>query len=66
MFDNFLKWRKANNVDLIHEVEFPEIEEVRKIFPHAYHNTDKQGRPLYIESLSNLKYTDMLKENEES
>jgi len=46
----YLKWRKDNNIDSITDNPmFPSREMIRTIIPYAYHNTDKEGRPLYIE-----------------
>ena len=49
MFDNFLKWRKDNDVDNIAKMDISPIKRVEPIFPHNYYCTDKQGRPVYIE-----------------
>ncbi|PVF93530.1 hypothetical protein CPB86DRAFT_808941 [Serendipita vermifera] len=51
------KWRKDNEVDEI--VKHPEAldeekKELNKLYPQYYHKTDKDGRPIYIESLSKL------------
>lgn len=62
MFKNFLNWRKEKNVDDIRENwVFTEMFEVKKYYPHSYHKTDKTGRPIYIEMLSELKYNELFK-----
>ncbi|KRX09616.1 CRAL-TRIO domain [Pseudocohnilembus persalinus] len=67
MFEIFLKWREQHLVEKINEHNFDqEINQLREIFPHAYHSTDIQGRPVYIEILSDLKYDDMIKPDEDS
>jgi len=33
---------------------FKELQEMRRFYPHGFHKTDRQGRPVYIERLGNL------------
>lgn len=55
MFQNFVNWRKAQGVDEILETyDFKEFNEIQEVYPHGYHKTDKQGRPIYIERLGLL------------
>ena len=50
MFKNFLKWRIDMNVDeLLKSYELEHLIEIKKLYPHGYHRTDKIGRPVYIE-----------------
>jgi len=49
------KWRKDFGVDeLVRSFDFTELHEVDKYYPQYYHNMDKSGRPIYIESIGNL------------
>lgn len=57
MFENFVNWRKAENVDDILNFDFTEFDQVQAVYPHAYHKTDKLGRPVYIERLGMLNIT---------
>lgn len=61
MWNNFIKWRKENNVDEILTKEFPEIPEAKKYYPHGYFRTDKLGRPIYIERIGHLKFDPLVK-----
>jgi len=50
MYGNFIKWREENKIDtIIDDFDFTERDAVRAIYPHGYHGTDRQGRPIYIE-----------------
>ncbi|GIL72327.1 hypothetical protein Vretimale_3992 [Volvox reticuliferus] len=52
MYQNMVKWRIEQHADHLYETfMFPEREEVLRYYPHFYHNTDKYGRPIYIELL---------------
>jgi len=56
MFNNFLNWRKENDVDnILLNYTFPNYDEMKKIYLHGYHNIDKLGRPIYIECTGKLK-----------
>ena len=50
MFKKFLNWRIEKNVDDLRENYVLEnLIEIKKLYPHGYHRTDKLGRPVYIE-----------------
>ena len=50
MFKKFLNWRIEKKVDEIRETfEIENIIEIKRLYPHGYHRTDKLGRPVYIE-----------------
>ena len=50
MFKKFLQWRIDMHVDEIREsFEMDNLIEIKKLYPHGYHRTDKIGRPVYIE-----------------
>lgn len=55
MFENFINWRKEENIDtIIEDFEFPERHQVQQMYQHGYHGTDKLGRPIYIERIGLL------------
>ena len=50
MFKKFLQWRIDMHVDELREsFEMENLIEIKKLYPHGYHRTDKLGRPVYIE-----------------
>jgi len=50
MFNNFINWRRENDVDnVIESYKFEEHHDVLQVYPHGYHKTDKKGRPIYID-----------------
>jgi hypothetical protein len=61
MWNNFIKWRKDNNIDDYRNFIYGEIDEVKQCYPHGFFRTDKQGRPIYIERLGLLKLQQLFK-----
>ena len=50
MFKKFLQWRFDMKVDELREsYQMENLVQIKKLYPHGYHKTDKQGRPIYIE-----------------
>ena len=50
MFKKFLQWRIDMKVDELRETyEMENLIEIKRLYPHGYHRTDKLGRPVYIE-----------------
>lgn len=55
MFEKFINWRKTENVDDLRENwQLTELFQVKELYPHGYHKTDKLGRPVYIELYDKL------------
>lgn len=61
MFTSYLKWRKENNIDSIASFAFPEMDLVKVYYPHGFHKTDRQGRPIYVDLLGEIKIDFLLK-----
>ena len=43
------------------QFDFSELLQVKAIYPHGYHKTDKSGRPIYIELISKVNLTNLFK-----
>ncbi|GLC55621.1 hypothetical protein PLESTB_001007800 [Pleodorina starrii] len=56
MYRDMRAWRLENRVDGLYESDpsgsaYPQKEKLLQVYPHFYFNTDKFGRPVYIELL---------------
>lgn len=65
MFRNYMEWRRRERVDEIDSFDFHELSEVKKIYPHAYHNMDKEGHPVYIEQTYKIDIEKLFKVTDE-
>lgn len=61
MWRNFIKWRHEANVDNILTMDFSEMDQAKKYYPHGYFRTDRNGRPIYIERIGFLKFDALTK-----
>ncbi|EER02087.1 phosphatidylinositol/phosphatidylcholine transfer protein, putative [Perkinsus marinus ATCC 50983] len=63
MFGNHLEWRKEFGTDdlRLNGFDFPEYEEAKRLYPHGYHGTDKQNRPVYIERTGMVDAGELMK-----
>jgi hypothetical protein len=59
MISDFFKWRQKERVDEAEHFDYHELIEVKKLYPHTYHKTDKMGRPIYIELLGSVKIKEL-------
>ena len=56
MFKKFLNWRIEKKVDEIRETfEIENIIEIKRLYPHGYHRTDKLGRPIGEQKKKQMK-----------
>ena len=60
MFKKFLKWRIDMHVDELREsFELGNLIQIKNVYPHGYHRTDKIGRPIYIERYNLTKVKEL-------
>ena len=51
-----VKWRKEQNFYGIINKTYEKERSLKQVYPRCYHKTDKKGRPIYIEILSETKF----------
>jgi hypothetical protein len=49
MITKYITWRRESDVDNVSSFDFPEVNQLKEIYPHGFHKTDKFGRVIYIE-----------------
>jgi hypothetical protein len=62
MIDKFLSWGKTVDFDNIGQLDMGRYQQLRKLYMHGYYNTDKRGRPIYIEVVKHLRADELFKE----
>lgn len=48
MIENYLNWRKEMDVDNLLNYKFDVLKDMKKVYPHGYHKTDKFVIILFI------------------
>jgi len=62
MYAKMVKWRTDFGADkVLHTFQFPQYEQIARIYPMFYCGTDRFGRPIYVESLGKINFTEILK-----
>jgi len=61
MWTNYINWRKERNVDETLHMKFPDVDVAKQFYPHGWLNTDKLGRPIFIERVGKLNLDKLLK-----
>jgi hypothetical protein len=54
-WNNYLNWRKSNNIDNILNSPPKNIDTINILVPYSYHKYDKENRPIYWEKTGKLK-----------
>jgi hypothetical protein len=55
MIQNYLKWLVNMKFDKVNEIDIDNFAKLREFSGYGYYNTDKKGRPIYIDQVRNLK-----------
>ena len=55
MIHNFLKWMTAMKFDKVNELDISKYGKFRDLSGFGYFNTDKKGRPMYIDEVKMLR-----------
>ena len=55
MFSNFIEWKKKNELLKSGEIDMAQYATIKNNYCHGYYHTDKEGRPVYIEKVNELK-----------
>ena len=55
MFKDFIEWKKEQNLLKSGDVDMVQFKDIKDNYCHGYYHTDKQGRPVYIEKVNELK-----------
>ncbi|KAK5995530.1 Sec14 cytosolic factor [Cladobotryum mycophilum] len=62
MFVDFIAWRKSIKLDeIVPTWDYSEKQDVQKYYKQFYHKIDKDGRPVYIETLGGIDLAAMYK-----
>ena len=61
MFDNYIKWKTEKQLLDSGQVEMERFKDIKQHYCHSYYNTDKLGRPIYIEKVNELNPKEMFK-----
>lgn len=59
MYINYLNWYGDNDIKNIRNTHFPNNDKLRLFYPHGFHKVTKQGLPIFIQSLGDLKINDI-------
>lgn len=64
MISDFFKWRIKENVDEAEHFVYDEILEVKKVYPHTYHKTDKKVKFILFKNLGKTSLYRKFRRNE--
>lgn len=55
MISNYIKWMTNMKFDKVNELDISRFDKFRELAGFGYYNTDRQGRPIYIDQVKFLK-----------
>ena len=62
LYEDHIKFRSDNNIEgLIKEDWVAQLAALKKLYPRSYYHTDKEGRPVLIESIGKAKFAELFK-----
>jgi len=48
------------NVDTILDYDFAKYNDIKRLCPHGFHNVDKEGRPIFIIKVGQIKFMELM------
>jgi hypothetical protein len=53
----FVTWRRNDGIDsILQTFKFPERDAFLQIYPQGFHQTDRQGRPVYVQQIGAVNH----------
>ena len=56
---NYFKFADEHDIENIEQVPFPNPDKLKLFFPHGFHKVTKEGLPIFLQSLGDLKIDDI-------
>jgi hypothetical protein len=54
-FGSYVKWRVNNQIDMVLDVDIQQEGSIKQFLPNGFHETDKDGRPVFYLHIGQLK-----------
>lgn len=61
LFDAYLKYREEKKIETALERPFPQFDKLLSMYHRSYYHTDREGRPLLVESIGKIKISEVFK-----
>lgn len=59
MINKYLVWAKQIEIEKVGEIDISKYDLLKSLYNHGYYNTDRTGRPIYIEEVRKMKTTEL-------
>ena len=56
---NYFKFADEHDIENIEQVPFPNTDKLKLFYPHGFHKVTKEGLPIFLQSLGDLKIDDI-------